>query len=323
MSSKTMVLLSSLVLALLVSPDANAQSSRRGFSPEIQAELAALKEEPTVQKAQSAALQFFNIDPSSVTGMRNRASIKGLVPTLDARYRLNNSQLDSSTRNTLVNDENEDPLLFDDVSGTAHEIQVGLRWNLPELVFNAEVLDVSSLAILQEGVLKEVTRLYYTRRRLQIDLILNPPSDPGTEISKALRIEELESTLDAMTGNLFSRWRASRPATSANDRGVESRDMVASASRPGVRAAPAEVLRNETRPRRAAAEENAADDRDCFAACQAHQEHQAAPEWVREHAEGAGAAAYARCRQIRGGKESSVCMEKEVLACARSCESKR
>jgi len=84
------------------------------------------------------------------------------------------------------------------------EVQVGLRWDLPNLVFNPEVLDVGSLAILQESLLKEVTRLYYTRRRLQIDLILNPPNDPGTRISKELRIDELTSTLDAMTGELFS-----------------------------------------------------------------------------------------------------------------------
>jgi hypothetical protein len=98
------------------------------------------------------------------------------------------------------------PFLFDSAEGKVQELQVGLSWNLPSLVFNAEVLDVGSLAVLQEGVLKEITRLYYTRRRLQIDLILNPPRDAQTELSKQLRIEELTSTLNAMTGNLFLKY---------------------------------------------------------------------------------------------------------------------
>ena len=170
----------------------------------VQAELQALrKKDPTIQQAQQAALAFFNIDPGSVRAMRSRASVKVTMPSLEARYRQNHrSNLNVDTRNTTIQD---DPFLFDAVDGTVHEFQVGLRFNLPQLVFNSEVLDVGSLAILQEGVLKEVTRLYYTRRRLQIDLILNPPRDEATRLSKQLRIDELTSTLDAMTGELFTR----------------------------------------------------------------------------------------------------------------------
>ena len=175
-----------------------------GFSVEVENRLAALKQEPTVVDAQTAALRFFNIDPEGVDSMRKRASLKGLMPRLDARYRVNQSDMDANTRNTLS--AGNDPFLFDAADGKVQEVQVGLSWNLPSLVFNAEVLDVGSLAVLQEGVLKEITRLYYTRRRLQIDLILNPPRDQRTELSKQLRIEELTSTLNAMTGNLFLKY---------------------------------------------------------------------------------------------------------------------
>jgi hypothetical protein len=188
-----------VAIATLASMSSWAQN---GLSPEVQSELRALKKEPSVQEAQREALRFFNIDPGAVKAMRRRASVKGLMPQLETRYRQNRSNLDVDTRNTTIQD---DPFLFDAVEGTVHEFQVGLRFNLPSLVFNAEVLDVGSLAILQEGVLKEVTRLYYTRRRLQIDLILNPPREAATRISKELRIDELTSTLDAMTGELFTR----------------------------------------------------------------------------------------------------------------------
>ena len=199
-----------VIVAITVFTSGPAWAQTRGFSPEVQAELEELKKEPSVQQAQRAALSFFNIDPGSVQAMRGRASLKGLMPQLEARYRQNRSNLGVDTRNTTIQNT---PFLFDEVDGTVHEFQVGLRWNLPSLVFNAEVLDVGSLAILQEGVLKEITRLYYTRRRLQIDLILNPPRDAGTRVSKELRIDELTSTIDAMTGEIFSRARKRRART--------------------------------------------------------------------------------------------------------------
>ncbi len=203
-------LLWSALLVLCATP----ALAQRGFGPEIQQQLDRLKDEPSVRDAQKAALKFFNIDPESVNSMRGRAAIKGLMPSLEARYRHNASDLDVNTRNTTIDD---DPFLFDRVEGAVQEVQVGVRWNLPLLVFNAEVLDVGSLAILQEGVLKEVTRLYYTRRRLQIDLILNPPEDPATLVSKELRVEELTSTIDAMTGNIFSRYEETKNRRSPDD----------------------------------------------------------------------------------------------------------
>lgn len=193
-----------LLLVLMLWSPTSIFAQSMGFSAETESRLALLKEEPTVVAAQTAALRFFNIDPDGVDNMRSRAALKGLMPRLDARYRVNQSDMDADTRNLNVNQDA--PFLFDSAQGKVQELQVGLSWNLPSLVFNAEVLDVGSLAVLQEGVLKEITRLYYTRRRLQIDLILNPPRDAQTELSKQLRIEELTSTLNAMTGNLFLKY---------------------------------------------------------------------------------------------------------------------
>lgn len=187
-----------------------------GFSPDIEDRLSQLKQEPSVVEAQTAALRFFNIDPGAVASMRQRAALKGLMPRLDARYRVNQSDMDADTMNLNVNQDA--PFLFDSAQGKVQELQLGLSWNLPSLIFNAEVLDVGSLAVLQEGVLKEVTRLYYTRRRLQIDLILNPPNDPRSELTKQLRIEELTSTLNAMTGNIFLEYEKRRMSRRDSER---------------------------------------------------------------------------------------------------------
>ena len=202
---RTLLALAALsgLLAALAGP-ADAQ---RRFTPAVQAQIDELEKEPSIQQAQNAALRFFNVDPGSVEAMRSRAAWKGIMPSVSAGYRQSATDLSIDSRNLLVD---EDPTIFDNVDGQLQEFSVGASWNLPLLIFNAEVLDVGSLAVLQEGVLKEVTRLYFTRRRLQIGLILDPPSDPGTRMSKELRIAELTSTLDAMTGQLFSKAEARR-----------------------------------------------------------------------------------------------------------------
>ncbi|MCB9537751.1 MAG: hypothetical protein H6704_15980 [Myxococcales bacterium] len=204
-----------IALALLLAAPALAQP-RRIDDPRVQDTLEALKLEPTIQQTQAAALQFFNIDPDTVSGMRTRAALKALLPTVEGSVRVNDSTVDSDTIDR-INFSEDVPALVGATGADVFEYGVSARWNLPQLVFNSEVLDVSSLAVLQEGVLKEVTRLYYTRRRLQVDLALNPADDAATRLSKELRIEELTATLDAMTGNLFSR-QAARAARASRVR---------------------------------------------------------------------------------------------------------
>jgi hypothetical protein len=180
-----------------------AQGQEPSFNPFVQRQLDELKEEPSIREAQEAALRHYNLDTETINGMRTRAGLKSLLPSVGARARFGNSD---------VNLDSFDFVTFPDqvaardlASGSNLEIEVSGAWDLSRLVFNPEVLDVSALVTLQEGVIKEVTRLYYARRRLQIDLILSPPSDPAERLSKELRVEELTASLDAATGSLFSR----------------------------------------------------------------------------------------------------------------------
>ncbi len=194
-----------LVLTALLASGAMAAPARSLDDPRVQEEMEALKLEPTIQQAQGAALQFFNIDADTVSSMRSRAKIKALLPTVDVKFRFKDATTDVATIDRVNYDPN-DPASEDAVGARATEWEIGGSWSLSRLVFNPEVLDVSSVAVLQEGVLKEVTRLYYTRRRLQVDLILSPPGDAATKLSKQLRVDELTATLDAMCGNVFTRF---------------------------------------------------------------------------------------------------------------------
>ena len=168
---------------------------------DIKAKLQLLKGEPNVRAVQEAALRYFRVNRDQVTSMRSRAGWKALLPVAEISGGYTRSKLDEDTIN-LEFDANS-PWIVRGAGGTGYEVRSKLSWNLPQLVFNAEELDVASLAGLIEGMLKETTRLYFMRRRLQIDMILTPANDLATLLTKRLRLEELTALLDAMTGGWF------------------------------------------------------------------------------------------------------------------------
>ena len=188
----------SLILILGISPKASAQNSE--LSPDEQ--LARLELEPDCQQVQQAALSYFQITGEQVSSLNKRAKVKALLPVLELSGGYTDAKTDEITSNYL---EEMYPWLTKAAGGNAWDARAKLVWNLPQLVFNSEVLDVAALSGLMQSVLKETTRLYYMRRRLQVDLILSPPTDLATKLSKQMRLDELTSLLDAMTGGWFSK----------------------------------------------------------------------------------------------------------------------
>jgi hypothetical protein len=192
-----MVGLMALLLLVLGTLSAEAQS----FDRQTQVKLDALKAEPGVRDVQEAALQYFSVNTEQVNSMRSRASWKAMAPVVE----VSGGFVDSSLNETTDHYEyNFLPWVTRGAAGEGFDVRGKLAWNLPQLVFNAEELDVASLAGLVEGLLKESTRLYYMRRRLQVDMILTPPADQASLLTKQLRLEELTGLIDAMTGGWFS-----------------------------------------------------------------------------------------------------------------------
>jgi len=189
-----------------------AAPARAQVDAAAQAKLSALEGEPTCQEVQEMALKYFNISGRQVDSLRTRAKTKSILPVLEVSGGYTDSDIAERTTNI---DYGHDSLWLDKgAAGNAWDVRGKATWDLPRLVFNSEVLDVASLAGLMQGVLKEATRLYYMRRRLQVDLILTPPADPATLISKQMRLDELTSLIDAITGGWFSKELVNRRAGS-------------------------------------------------------------------------------------------------------------
>lgn len=170
---------------------------------EVDRVLARFDHEPTIREVQEAAIKYYKVDPETINSLRGRSRLKALVPGLTIGF-----------TNSLSSFNNDvDDIIFRERGIAIRERQTGdflgvsasAAWQLDRLVFNVEELDVLSLIGIQDGIQREVTALYYVRRRLQIQLLLKPPSALEGRISARLRLEELTGLLDAYTGGFFSK----------------------------------------------------------------------------------------------------------------------
>lgn len=182
----------------------------------IETDFANLEEiEPSVVEVQKEALKFASL-PTDKDYRRYRlqSRLRNLVPRVgidindtgaDTNYRefergistnvsLNNS-FDAGRTTRLQND------------GRSFK-QLSLLWNTNNIIFDDQIKEILSQARLtaniRENLLDDVTRIYYQRRKLQLQSLISPMLDTNEKLSKELEIAELTGQLDSRTGGWFS-----------------------------------------------------------------------------------------------------------------------
>lgn len=159
--------------------------------------------EPKIRETQVAAIKYYNVSPEKISSLRTRTRTKALVPGLSVGFVNSVSSFNKAIDDIIF--RNVGIAIFEEQNADFIGFTASASWSLDRLVFNAEELDVMSLIGIQDGLQREVTALYYVRRRLQIELLLNPPKTLEGRLSGRLRLEELTGLLDAYTGGFFSR----------------------------------------------------------------------------------------------------------------------
>ena len=86
---------------------------------------------------------------------------------------------------------------------------VSLTWDLGELIWNDDQTSIDTrsklMVELRDDILNEVTHLYFERRRLQVQIALQPDTDPAVAIERDIKLQELTAGIDALTGGYLSR----------------------------------------------------------------------------------------------------------------------
>lgn len=171
-----------------------------------QANITALyyKDEPAINEVQQAAIQYAEVAPEKIKLWREKAAKKAFLPKVTVGINRDTSDLwhweSGSTTKT-----------GDDILVRGRETlgwDVALSWDLGELVWNDDQtsIDVRSRLMVQlrDDVLDEVTKLYFERIRVKMELDNLSIEDRKKRFEKKLRLQELTAYLDGLTGGYFS-----------------------------------------------------------------------------------------------------------------------
>jgi hypothetical protein len=188
-----------LFAASLFTTPAMAQEVPREKVKEI---LEKFVNEPTVQEIQAWTVDYAKVGADVIKGMFLRAKLSQFLPRFQAQVDRNLERDESLDQQAGAADQ----FGID----TDNDIRFRFRgdWQMSQWLFNPLELRVAAeagdIAQLREDLLTAVTKVYFERRRLQIELVLEPPTDLAVAVKKELRLQELTATLDAYTGSKFS-----------------------------------------------------------------------------------------------------------------------
>ncbi len=157
--------------------------------------------EPTIAEVQAMAIAYADVHPRKIDSWRRRANHKAILPNLSVG-------LDRSASEVYHWDTGSNPdslLKGKDFLGW----DVSVSWNLGELIWNNDQTSIDSrsklLVELREDILDQVTRLYFERRRLQVELSKNSLENEVGRFDQEMRLAELTALIDGLTGGEFGK----------------------------------------------------------------------------------------------------------------------
>src|SRR5262249_28822256 len=134
---------------------------------------AILRGEPAIKEVQESTIRYYKLEPERINRMAQSARLKALIPEFEAGIDNSLGHVFTNTKDGLYpilpNPDGTNPFNYKErVDQTNDQLLWRVRavWNLDRLVFNAEELDVKSLASIEETLVREVTTMFYSRRRL-------------------------------------------------------------------------------------------------------------------------------------------------------------
>ena len=159
--------------------------------------------EPAIEEIRQAAMSYAEVQPEKIERWRKAAARKALLPDLRFEFDKNKSWQGSAYYYS-------GKYVDDDITNNKDKgWSVSLTWELGDLIWNDAQTSIDTrsklMVELRDDILNEVTRLYFERRKMQIEMFLSPHADIKEKIDKELRLQELTSDIDALTGSYLSK----------------------------------------------------------------------------------------------------------------------
>jgi hypothetical protein len=157
--------------------------------------------EPTVRDVQMMAVDYAEANKSKIDAWRRQARIKALLPHVSVG-------IDRNFNDKYHWDTGPNPDVL--AKGrTANNWDAGVTWDFGDLIWSTDQTSIDSrskmMVELREEVLDQVTRIYFERRRLQVELSSCAYPNAGDRMAAEMRVDELTALVDGYTGGLFSK----------------------------------------------------------------------------------------------------------------------
>lgn len=161
--------------------------------------------EPSIGKVQKQAIRYANVNKIKTQRWQWTSRFKALVPSFSVGK-------DYSAHETIDIDRggtNDADKYILGPPYRSHNWNYDLNWNLSDFIWNSAQTSIDSreklMVELRNDILNEVTRLYYERRRTQIEFVLKPPQDSYDYANALMRLDELTGYIDALTDGYLTK----------------------------------------------------------------------------------------------------------------------
>ncbi len=166
--------------------------------------------EPSISQVHQWAIDYAEVHPDKIKNWRYLAKKKAWFPKVTVgadmdQGRTISDKIWGSYTGGGQHYIGPDGKNFDEGFG----VDANFSWDFSELIWSTDQTTIDSrsksMVELREEILDRVTRLYFERRRIQIEMIMTPVQDPQGLIDRKMRIAELTALIDSLTGGEFSR----------------------------------------------------------------------------------------------------------------------
>ena len=164
-----------------------------------------LDREPTIRQVQSAAVRYGGLGNGKIQRWHWGSRMRAFVPRLTVGKSL------SLSRNVdLDRGGTNDPDRFIIGPDDIHRgLDMGLTWELGDFLYSTAQTSIDSraklLVELRESILSQVTRLYFERRRVQMETAFAGEKSPPDYFDLLLQLDELTAQIDALTDGFLSK----------------------------------------------------------------------------------------------------------------------
>ena len=169
--------------------------------------LESFNNEPGIREVQNAAIKYAEVNPGKIKEWRDSAAKKALLPNVSVgldRYVTDYWHWDSGTNPDTLQ-KGKDAVSWD----------IAMSWDLGDLIWSSDQTSIDTrsklMVELRDDIMNEVTRTYFERRRLQVELATSSIQDSKLRIEKELRLQELTADIDALTNGYFSEQLKNKP----------------------------------------------------------------------------------------------------------------